>query len=145
MKIPAKAWIIVADANRYKVYVNEAGAAAPEFRLIAEKSQDNPPSRAQGADRPGRMSTPSTPKSAFDEGDAHQQAETRWIKDLAAEINVWAREDRFAELILVADPRSLGVLRPELSDAARARIAGEIDKDLTKHPDREIARIILDA
>jgi protein required for attachment to host cells len=41
-------------------------------------------------------------------------------------------------LVLVADPSTLGVLRPQLHKAVTARLAAEINKDLTAMPVPEI-------
>ncbi len=40
--------------------------------------------------------------------------------------------------MIVADPRTLGVLRPALHKAVAERVTGELDKDLTQVPVPEI-------
>ena len=46
------------------------------------------------------------------------------------------------EVVLVAPPRALAVVRKAASRSLHDRVVGEIDKDLTKHPVHEIARIV---
>jgi protein required for attachment to host cells len=46
------------------------------------------------------------------------------------------------EVVLIAPPRVLGELRKHLSVKAQAKVKGEIDKDLTRHPISEIEKAL---
>ena len=46
-------------------------------------------------------------------------------------------------LVIVAPPRALADLRQALHADVKARLIGEIDKDLTKHPVWEIEKLIV--
>jgi protein required for attachment to host cells len=46
------------------------------------------------------------------------------------------------DLIVVAPPRTLGLLRKHYHKAVKEKIVAEIGKDLVKHPVAEIERII---
>lgn len=50
---------------------------------------------------------------------------------LAKHLDEGAEERRVDRLILVADPRTLGVLRAGLTKKCAALVTGELDKDLT--------------
>ena len=58
MKIASDAWILVADGEKYLVLRNEGSPAAPHLQVIRESEAENPPTREQGSDRPGRMAGP---------------------------------------------------------------------------------------
>jgi len=55
------------------------------------------------------------------------------------------RERKVAALVVVAPPKTLSDLRHACHVDVRARIIGEIDKDLTKHPIAEIERHLTSA
>ena len=64
---------------------------------------------------------------------------------MADQLRTWALGGHFDALVLAADPMTLGVLRPELHKAVQDRLVGEINKDLTRLPVREIERVLNEA
>jgi protein required for attachment to host cells len=72
------------------------------------------------------------------ETDWHRLEKERFARDLADRLERWALAGRYEALVLVADPRTLGVLRPELHKAVQERLLAEVDKDLTGMPVGEI-------
>ena len=103
---------------------------------------DNPPTRAQGTDRPGRLDHAAAGPSTVQETDWHRLEKERFAKDLAERLQGWALAGRYGALVLVADPRTLGVLRPELHKAVQERLVAEVDKDLTGMPVSEIEAVL---
>jgi protein required for attachment to host cells len=107
------------------------------------KDGDNPRTSAQGTDRPGRVLKGSLGgRSSVEQTDWHEIAEERFAATVASKLNAAALANRFEKLILVAPPHSLAALRKNLDAKATQRIVAEIDKDLTKHPVPEIARLL---
>ena len=53
------------------------------------------------------------------------------------------QQKRYETLHIVAAPRFLGALRPELSAAVKAAVVGELDKDLIHASDDDVARRLL--
>jgi protein required for attachment to host cells len=51
---------------------------------------------------------------------------------------VASASDEFDELLLVAPPRALQDLVAALDAAARTKLVGSLEKDLTKTPDHEL-------
>jgi protein required for attachment to host cells len=142
MRIANGTWVLVADGEKYLLLRNEGGAGLVDLRVIAHAEQDNPPNREQGTDRPGRLEDPGPGRSAVEETDWHRLAKERFARDLADRLRLWALADRFEALVVAADPRTLGVLRPALHKAVVERLVGEVDKDLTKMPLPEIEEIL---
>lgn len=134
MRIAKGTWVLLADGERYLVLRNEGGAGVVDLRVIAREEQENPPNREQGTDRPGRLDDPGPGRSAVEETDWHRMAKERFARDLAERLRLWALGDRFEALVVAADPRTLGVLRPALHKAVLERLVGEVDKDLTGMP-----------
>ena len=132
MKIARDTWVLVADGEKYLVLRNEGSPAAPDLQVIREAEAENPPTREQGSDRPGRMAGPAgRGPSAVPETAWHRLEKERFAKDLAERLRLWALAGRFETLVLLADPRTLGVLRPLLHKEVVGRLAAEIPKDLT--------------
>ncbi|MCH4559147.1 host attachment protein [Mesorhizobium jarvisii] len=52
---------------------------------------------------------------------------------VAAYLNREALTETFEHLVLIADPRTLGELRKHFQASLRAKLTGELDKDLVKH------------
>lgn len=145
MLLPTGTWIVLADSGRYLVMENTGSASELRLKLLRSEEQDLPLESEDGSGRPGRMSQPSTPKSAFEETDWRRLAKAEWAKELADQLNNWASTGKFDKLLLAAAPRTLGDLRPHMSGALKAKLVAELDKDLTKHHVKDIETLISNA
>jgi protein required for attachment to host cells len=97
-------------------------------------------SRDIGTDQPGR-SFESGGQSRHAIGprhDLHTLEKERFVHLVAEQLDAAAKRDEFDELLLVAPSRALHQLREALSPATRARLVGELEKDLVKTPDHEL-------
>lgn len=95
----------------------------------------NPPTRAQGSERPGRVSKAfsSGQRSAVEAVDWHHIEEHRFAGMVAAALEKVVRERKVPALVVVAPPRTLGELREAFHADIRSCIIAEINKDLTRH------------
>lgn len=137
-------WILVGDGRKALMLRNDGTPQNPSLNVIdVLKDDENPPTAKQGTERPGRvMQSNSSRRSAVEQTDWHEIAEERFTATVASKLNAAALENRFEKLILVAPPNSLAALRKNLHAKTASRIVAEIDKDLTKHPVPEIARLL---
>ncbi|NLH80387.1 MAG: host attachment protein [Phyllobacteriaceae bacterium] len=146
MKIANGTWILVGDGRRAMVLRNDGLAEMPNLRCISARETENPATREQGSDAPGRaFASVGSMRSTVETTDWHDQEERRFAATVAADLNVAAREGRYQHLIVVAPPRILAELRQDLSGEARACVCAEIDKDLTRHTIADIETILLAA
>lgn len=143
MNIPHEAWVVVADGGKYLVLKNIGDGELVDLRVHRHLVQDNPPAHEQGTDRPGRLDDAGPGRSAVEETDWHQIAKERFAKDLAARLRKWALKKEFEDLVIVADPSTLGQLRHEMHDETRKAVRAEIPKDLTNHPIDEIEKALV--
>jgi protein required for attachment to host cells len=132
MKGP-ETWVLVADAARARLL--RADRAGRSFHLVREEA--HPTSRVKAgelmADRQGRSfdSSHSSSRHAMEPGtDPKRVEKRRFSAQLAQELDEAAAADRFDRLVLVAEPRMLGLLRQELPERVLARLDLEIAKDL---------------
>ena len=137
-------WILVGDGRKALMLRNDGTPQRPSLNVVdVLKDGANPPTHAQGADRPGRvMQSANGKRSAVEQTDWHEIAEERFATAIAQKLNAAANSDRFEKLILVAPPNTLAALRKNLDPKATQRIVAEVNKDLTKHPVPEIARLL---
>ncbi|HHL21355.1 MAG TPA: host attachment protein [Aliiroseovarius sp.] len=129
------AYALIADGARALLVENIGTALAPELAVIRREEQENPPSGAQGTDKPGRMPDPGQgQRSAVENTDWHQLAEDRFAAGIAEMLGKLAQKGAFREIILVAPPKTLAELREKMPGAVRDRVVAEINKDLTGMP-----------
>lgn len=125
MIIPTDTLVLILDGRKSLFLRNRGTATSPRFEVEARQENENPPSHLQG--------------SPIEGGDPHQQEEDRFAADMAAELHRRVLVNDFEKLVVVAPPRTLGVLRAHYDYAVTMRLLGEIPKDLTRHPLPDIA------
>ena len=145
MKIEHRAWVLVMDGEKFLLLENAGDSELVNLQVIGEDAIRNPPTEAQGTDRPGRMADAGHGRSAVEQTDWHALEKRRFAADMADRLYHWAHEGRFSRLILAADPKSLGALRQHLHKEVCARIVAELDEDLTNHPPDRIEARLLEA
>lgn len=142
VKIPHNAFVVVGDGEKVLILRNEGDEVYLNLKVEQLFEQENPPTREQGADRPGRSNDSFTHKSAMGDTDWHRLEETRFAKDIAARLYTLAHAGRFDRLVVVAPPRTLGEIRAALHPEVRQRVILELDKDLTRHTVADIERLL---
>jgi protein required for attachment to host cells len=142
--LPHDAWILVGDGRRALLLRNAGTPQRPSLDVLnVLRDGKNPPTREQGAERPGRVMQSLTGiRSAVEQTDWHEIVEKNFAREIAGKLNSAAHAGRFQRLVLIAPPRTLSELRAHLHPESKKRIIVEIDKDLTKHPVPEIARLL---
>jgi protein required for attachment to host cells len=141
--IPHAALVLVGDGRKALFFRNEGTPV--HVNLVVERvlEQENPPTREQGTSAPGRfMGGGEGSRSAMEQTDWHQLAEDRFAHELSSALYRLAHADAYQQLVIVAPPKVLGVLRESLHPEVRKRIVAEIHKDLTGHTKSDIAKLI---
>jgi protein required for attachment to host cells len=141
--IPARALVLVGDGKRALFLRNRGTPRHVELIVEREMGHDDPRTRELGTDRPGRKhGSDGHSRSAIEETDRHQQAETRFAVDVAATLYDMEHAHQFEELVVVAPPRMLGDLRAALHPEVEARVIAEVPKDLVSKPVPELAKLL---
>lgn len=127
--IPNDAVVVVADGQGARVFRNRGDGhsiSLYQYELLELMNMDD--------DGPaGSMPGESTGK---------QIDEATFAKQLAHGLNQGALQDRYAHLVLVADPVTLGRVRPLLHKETARRVVAEVSKTLTNTPLAEIERAL---
>lgn len=128
-KIPAGAFVLVADGERARVFRNTGDGNRLLLRqedvLEAMNINDEGPSGVAPPEQTGP-----------------QLDEATFAKQLADRLNVGALANEYAHLVLVADPQTLGQIRPLLHKETLQRQVGELAKTLTNTPLEDIERAL---
>jgi protein required for attachment to host cells len=146
--VPHNSLVLVGDGQKALFLRNKGNAQRVDLVVERILEQDNPPTREQGTDRPGRSSASlgvaslGVARSAMEEVDWHYLAKERFADELAEALYRHAHANLFDRLVIIAPPKILGSLRKAFHAEVADRIAAEIPKELTSHPVAEIARLI---
>lgn len=124
-----RVWFLVADGRRARLLTEERRGAE---LLQAWVMELGPEDRYEPQDRPPRShDRVGEGRHAMDKGRSlHEQEEEKFLKRVAQRLVEAEKQGGFEHLALAAPPRALGLLRGMLSQAAIARVRGEIAKDL---------------
>jgi protein required for attachment to host cells len=136
-------WLMVADGEKALFLKNEGDAARPNFQTVREMAQENPATREQGAERPGRYKNgPSAHKSAFAETDWQRLGKERFADEIAELLYQMAHRGDFKQIMLIAPPLVLGELRKKRHQEVTEKVVREIPKTLTNHAVFDIEKIL---
>lgn len=125
-RIPSGAWVVVADGGRARMLENVGGAN--DLQLVQREVV-----LPQNLDGEGPSGV--QPKEV-------DVDEATFAKQLANRINHAALTREFEHLVLIADPQTLGQMRPLLHKETEGRLIGEVTKTLTNAPLDEIERVL---
>lgn len=138
------AYVLVGDGRRALFFVNHGDADLLDLRVLETRIDDNPATREQGSDAPGRTfpAAGAHARSAMENVDWHEMEEARFARTMAERINAAAERNEMKEIVIVAPPKTLGEIRKDLSTRATKLVVGELAKDLTRHPLPDIEKAL---
>ena len=121
MKCPHKAHVALVDGERFVVLRNTGQPFEPKLEKVSEPSLDptNFSAGVKHQDKAGQI------KGNTDLNElAHGAAAAEWL-------NARAKAGDFDDLVVIADPKTLGEMRRHYHVELKNRLVGEIDKALT--------------
>lgn len=112
LKLKRGLWVVVADGEKALFLENRGDTQYPDLQVVQEMEQENPATREQGSDRPGRYSDgPSAHRSAVEDTDWHRLGKERFADEVAERLYKLAHRGAFKEMVLIAPPQVLGDMR----------------------------------
>lgn len=134
-------WIVAAGGDSALFLENTGTPDKPKLSLHERVKSDGP--EMELADRPGRMQdTGKQQLSALELTDHEQIARDRFAAGVAEKINKLVKKQDIGRLVVVAPPKTLSVLRHEMSPETKKVVLAEIDKDLIHHPLEKIGALV---
>ncbi|MEY3807158.1 MAG: hypothetical protein RI893_134 [Pseudomonadota bacterium] len=125
-------WILVADGARARIFTTDTPSSPLEEIEDFSHTEGRLHDRDITSDLPGRIKSASAGGHALEQATDPKQHETDNFAHLIAHYLEDAYNvNRFEQLLLVAAPSFLGLLRKHLSEPIKQRVCLELDKDLT--------------
>lgn len=142
--------ILYVVANRTEAVFYQEGIRVPFH--FSERMKNKKGRRRESdlvSDRPGRVSSPIAQGSLRHALENHLQhhelAASAFARAIAHRLEARRRDGLYDSLILVAEPRFLGVLRAELPPSVSERVLHEVQHEYVRKSDTEIRSQILSA
>ena len=127
--VPAGTLVVVADGTKARMFLNVGEDNTLSLRQHDVLNADDIPLQGPSGVAP----TQQTPQ---------QNDERTFAKHLAQMLNDGALKQEYAHLVLVADPHTLGEMRPQLHKETQQRLVAEVAKTLTNAPLADIERAL---
>ena len=135
-----KTWILVADGAK-AIILNYKGEGESLDQVTKLESKEG---RMQdheiGTDKPGTShQSVGSSRSSVDSSDFQQTAKDHFADEVADYLI--KKQSEFAQLVIVAAPKTLGELRQSLHHGKIAeKIIQEVDKDYTSIPEQDLGK-----
>jgi protein required for attachment to host cells len=134
-------WVLICDGRKALLTENAGDAAAPNLQVRESFEHPDLATHELGSDKPGRIfQSTNVGRSAAEPTDLHRLAEEDFLKKIAGILNKSVSDHRIKNIILVAPPRAIGVLRGALSPAAGKVVRHELEKDYVREPMYEVEK-----
>jgi protein required for attachment to host cells len=145
MPLANNALVLVTDGRKTLFFRNHGDENQIDLRTEDFDERQDAKDRDLKSDAPGTnaQSAGYSGRVAYEETDFHQQEEDRWAHGAAEAVNQRVLANDFEELVIVAPPKTLGVIRKKLHKEAERRILCEIPKEMTKRPIPDIEMLLV--
>lgn len=127
--VPAGTLVVVADGTKARMLRNVGDGVALTLHQQDMMNAEDIPLQGPSGIAPNQQ----TPQ---------QNDERTFAKHVAQRLNDGALKHEYDRLVLIADPHTLGEIRPQLHKEAQDRLIGEVAKTLTNAPIEDIQRAL---
>lgn len=131
-KILPGTWIVVADGGGARLFHSEGQNEAFALKQVQLLQPEDLPNDGPAGHRPTESDQQATDEATF-------------AKQLAHRLNAAALKNEYEHLVLMADPQTLGQMRPQLHKETTRRIVAEVAKTFTNAPIEVIRDALLKA
>ena len=144
LSVPHDAFVFVGDGRKALFLRNEGDEKFANFVTVQVLADENPPTREQGTDKPGRaFGANGTARSAVEPTDWHEIEEQKFAHRACAALELLVRDHAAKALVIAAPAKTLAELRKSLHADVKHKVIAEIDRDFTKIPVWEIEKHII--
>ena len=144
MAIPHGALVFVGDGKKMLFLRNQGDSDLLDLRTESHEVRADPMDREIKTDAPGTQGQRwGDGRPTMGEADFHQQGEDRWVREAAEQLNRRAIANEYDDLVIIAPPKALGVLRKKLHKEAERRIVLTVNKEMTDRPIPDIEELLV--
>ena len=132
-------WIVVANRAGARIFARPSEDA--ELGLVTRMAhpEGRMTNRELESDKQGSARFGSSGGGYERHEDSHEHSARKFAAEIAKHLDHARTSHSFDQLVLVAEPHFLGMLKHELSRETAARVRETVHKDLHAVPDRDIA------
>ena len=125
-------WILVADSTRARIFSADSPSSSLEEIEDFSHTEGRLHDRDMTSDLPGKIKSVGGGGHAFEQATDPKQHEADNFAHLVTHYLEDAHNaNRFEQLLIIAAPTFLGLLRNHLPEQIKQRVCFELDKDLT--------------
>lgn len=144
MPLANNALVLVTDGRKTLFFRNHGDENQIDLRTEAHDERKDQKDSELKTDAPGvQAQSGGFGRPSYEETDFHQLEEDRWAHAAAEEVNRRVLENGFESLVVIAPPKTLGVIRKKLHKEAERRLVCEIPKEMTGRPIPDIEALLV--
>lgn len=143
---PLRTWIVVVDGGHAKFLQfvgRKAGALTIPGHVYARPAKRT---HELGRSKPPRVSQSKSPArhAIQPRVDLHEHEEELFLKDVVHNLEVAFEANAFDDLVVLAPPKALGLMRKLIPQRMQDHVIGEVDGDYTDYADQAISKVVID-
>lgn len=144
MPLANNALVLVTDGRKTLFFRNQGDENQIDLRTEAhDEREDRKDSEIKSDAAGSNKQSFGYGRPAMEETDFHQLEEDRWAHAAAEEVNRRVLSNGFDSLVVIAPPKTLGLIRKKLHKEAERRLVCEIPKEMTGRPIPDIEALIV--
>jgi protein required for attachment to host cells len=139
VRIQSGDWVVVCDGRKALFLENCGDAKFPNLRTKEVHEHEQAATHTMGTDAPGSVhASVGTARSSVEQTDWHDEEERLFLGTIVHRLDAAIAAGHVKNLIVIAAPRALGMLRQGYSPAVRHAVRTELGKDYVRLPLHEI-------
>ena len=142
MKLPHGALVILADGQRHLILENHGKAVQWDLQVRSTDEQQLQSAGEQGTERPGRYPVSGGRMTTVEQTDWKAMDKAAFAKSLAKWIDDDLETNADRQIVLIADAKTLGLLREALSTRAQRTVLKEIAGNYVHRPIEAIIKLL---
>lgn len=143
MRIHQKTLVLLADGQRATFLRNQAQGETVSLEILHSMAFFNEANRDMQADRPGHTNVGMSERgTSYEQNDIHQANEVSFLQGVIEAMEPVMAQHDLNQILLIAEPRALGVIRQHMPSALMNKVTLQLDKDYTKNPLPELESIL---
>ncbi|MFA6051437.1 MAG: host attachment protein [Methylobacter sp.] len=132
-------WILVADNSRARIFTAETPSSPLEEIDDLSHSEGRLHDREMTTDLPGKIKSAGAGGHTFEQPtDPKKHEADVFAHSVANYLEDAHNANKFKQLLIIAEPSFLGLLRNQLPEQIKRLVSFELDKNLTKHSAEDI-------
>jgi protein required for attachment to host cells len=132
-------WILVADNSRARIFTAETPSSPLEEIEDLSHSEGRLHDREITTDLPGKIKSAGAGGHTFEQPTDPKKHEAEvFAHSVANYLEDAHNANKFKQLLIIAEPSFLGLLRNQLPEQIKRLVSFELDKNITKHSAEDI-------